>query len=525
MREKKAFALNEIREDSNIFFPRERLAQGVRSMAFLPLMVGDAAVGVLTLYAREIGFFDDKEMTLLAELASDIAFAIDHVDKQERLDYLAYYDVLTGLPNRRLFLERVSLYMRSAEADGHKLAVFLIDLERFKNINDSLGRAAGDTILKRVATGLKNKLGDDTLLARVGADQFAVVLPKVRHDGNVRHLVESTLLRLAYQAFPLENVVLRIGAKVGAAMFPDDGADADVLLTNAEAALKKAKAEGERYLFYMPKMTETVARTLTLESRLRNALKVGEFVLHYQPKLSLLTGAVTGAEALIRWNDPDSGLVPPAHFIPVLEETGLIHDVGRWALRQAVADYLRWHTAGLSAVRVAVNVSPLQLRDRDFIGEVERAIGISPNAAAGLELEITESVVMADIKHNIAALQAIRAMKVKIAIDDFGTGFSSLSYLSRLPVDTLKIDRSFVTDMTAGPDGLAVVSTVINLAHAMRLSVVAEGVETDEQSRLLRVLGCDEMQGFLISKALPVDRFEALFLGSPAVPQPLRTEH
>jgi EAL domain-containing protein (putative c-di-GMP-specific phosphodiesterase class I) len=260
-------------------------------------------------------------------------------------------------------------------------------------------------------------------------------------------------------------------------------------------------------------MTEAVASKVTLENQLRLALDRGEFVLYYQPKVDLATGTVTGAEALIRWNDPHTGLVPPAQFIPVLEETGLIHAVGRWALRQAVSDYLRWRAAGLAVVRIAVNVSPLQLRNRNFIEEVRSAIGIDPFAPAGLELEITESLIMEDVKHSIASLQSIRDMGLTVAIDDFGTGFSSLSYLSKFPVDTLKIDRSFVLDMTESPQGLALVSTIINLAHALKLKVVAEGVDSDDQLRLLRVLGCDEMQGYLFSQPVPDTVFEALYLG------------
>jgi len=259
-------------------------------------------------------------------------------------------------------------------------------------------------------------------------------------------------------------------------------------------------------------MTEVVAGNLTLENQLRQALDNEEFVLHYQPKVNLASGKLTGAEALIRWNDPRTGLVPPGRFIPILEETGLIYEVGRWALKQAIADYLRWRATGLTAVRIAVNVSPLQLRHRGFIAEIKQAIAIDAHAAAGLELEITESLIMEDVKHNIASLEAIRAMGVTIAIDDFGTGFSSLAYLSKLPVDTLKIDRSFVNDMAATPQGLALVSTIISLAHALTLKVVAEGVETEEQSRLLRLLKCDEMQGFLFSKPVPREIFEAKFL-------------
>jgi EAL domain-containing protein (putative c-di-GMP-specific phosphodiesterase class I) len=298
-------------------------------------------------------------------------------------------------------------------------------------------------------------------------------------------------------------------------MFPDDGADADALLKNAEAALKKAKMSGERYLFYAQRMTDTVVGRFTLEFQLHEALDRGEFALHYQPKVNLLSGELTGAEALLRWNDPRTGLVPPTKFIPLLEETGLIYAVGHWVLQTAIDDYLRWRAAGLEVMRIAVNVSPLQLRNRGFIAELKQAVSINDYAAAGLELEITEGVIMEDIGHSIASLRAIRSMGVSVAIDDFGTGFSSLSYLSKLPADTLKIDRSFVNDMTAGTAGRALVSTIIGLAHALELTVVAEGVETEEQANMLRLLNCDEMQGYLCSKPLPCGIFETRYLRRP----------
>ena len=255
---------------------------------------------------------------------------------------------------------------------------------------------------------------------------------------------------------------------------------------------------------------------LALETQLREALDKGEFLLHYQPKVNLATGQLAGVEALIRWNDPRTGLVPPGRFIPVLEEIGLIHDVGRWALRQALADHLRWRDQGLpAAVRMAVNVSPLQLRHRGFVAEIEQVTGVDARAPAGLELELTESLIMEDVKHSIVTLEAIRALGVTVAIDDFGTGFSSLSYLSRLPVDTLKIDRSFVVDMTVAPEGLALVSTIISLAHSLNLNVVAEGVETEEQSRLLHLLNCDQMQGYLFCRPVPAEQFEARFVAPP----------
>ena len=512
IRERTAVVSNDSQSDPRVLFNKKYTESGVRSMAVLPLLVSDEAVGVLALYAGEREFFHDEEMKLLTDLAGDIAFAIDQLDKQARLDYLAYYDVLTGLANRSLFLERVAQYMRSAASGGHKLAVFLIDLERFKNINDSLGRAAGDALLRQVAEWMTRLTGDVNLLGRGGADHFAVVLPEVKQEGNLTRLLERTMEASLQHPFRLNDAVFRIAVKVGVALFPDDGADAETLFRNVEAALKKAKASGERYLFHTQNMTNSVIRKLNLENKLRLALDDREFVLHYQPKVSLASGKITGAEALIRWNDPRTGLVPPGQFIPTLEETGLIHEVGRWALRQAIADYLRWRNAGLAAVRVAVNVSPLQLRHRGFIDEIGQAVGIDAQAPAGLELEITESLIMADVKGSIASLQAIRALGVAIAIDDFGTGFSSLSYLAKLPVDTLKIDRSFVIEMTTGPQGLALVSTIISLAHALKLKVAAEGVETEEQSRLLRLLSCDGMQGFLFSKPLPAEIFETRFL-------------
>jgi diguanylate cyclase (GGDEF)-like protein/PAS domain S-box-containing protein len=517
LRQSQPVICNDIATDPSVAMLRdELLRRGHKSIGCFPLTVTGRPEAVLALFAGDSDFFDDEEETrLLLELAGDISFALDHLEKEEKLSYLAYYDALTGLANRSLFLERLAQYMRSAVSDGHKLALYLIDLERFKNINDSLGRTAGDALLKQVAEWLTRNMGDANLLARFDADHFAVVLPEVKQEGDVARLLEKTMAAFLERPFHLNDAVFRIAAKVGVAVFPNDGADADTLIRNAEAALKKAKARGDRYLFYTQTMTDTVAGKLTLETQLRQALDKEEFVLHYQPKVNLANGKLTGAEALIRWNDPRTGLVPPGQFIPILEETGLIYDVGRWALRKAIEDYLRWCAAGLPAVPIAVNVSPLQLRHRGFIAELGQVVGADAQAAAGLELEITESVIMEDVKNSIATLQAIRAMDVRIAIDDFGTGFSSLSYLAKLPIDTLKIDRSFVIDMTAAPEGLALVATIINLAHSLKLKVVAEGVETEEQARLLRLLNCDEMQGYLFSKPVPREIFETRFLARP----------
>jgi diguanylate cyclase (GGDEF)-like protein/PAS domain S-box-containing protein len=518
VRSAKPAVSNNLETDTSVFYFKEHFAAGVRSMAVFPLIIADVVVGVVALYAFEIEFFHADEMKLLTELTGDIAFAIDHIEKQERLDYLAYYDVLTGLANRALFLERTGQYIRGAAAGKRgKLALFLIDLERFKNINDSLGRPAGDLLLKQVAAWLSQAVGDASLLARLDADHFGIVLPDVKHVRDAMRLLKRTMLAFLSHPFQLNDAVFRIAAKVGVAICPDDGADADTLFKNAESALKKAKLSGEKFLSYSHNMTVSVAGRLTLENQLRQALERKEFVLFYQPKINLVSGAVTGAEALLRWNDPLTGLVPPNRIIPILEETGLMHDVGRWALNEAVATYRRWCTSGLKAVCIAVNVSPMQLRNRGFVNEIRQAIGDDPIAAAGLELELTESLIMEDVRVSIASLKAIRALGVRIAIDDFGTGFSSLSYLARLPVHTLKIDRSFVIDMGASPEGLALVSTIINLAHSMKLNVVAEGVETEEQSRLLRLLNCDETQGYWFGRPVPRDVFEVSYLNPPTI--------
>ena len=513
VREKRTIVSNDSQHDPQVVFNKQYADSGILSMAVLPLMVANDAVGVLALYASEIGFFQEEELKLLTELAGDIGFAMDHIDKQERLNYLAYYDVLTGLANRTLFLERLAQSMRSVVRGAPQLAVFVLDLMRFRNINDSLGRLVGDELLRQVSLWLtQNAAGDVNLLARVGPDHFAVVMPVVRPDGNLARLLEKWMDAFVKHPFRLNDAVFRISLKAGIALFPDDGTDADTLFKNAEAALKKAKSSGERYLFYTKTMTEAGPGQLTMENQLRQALDNEEFELYYQPKVSLASGKMTSAEALIRWNDPRTGLVPPVEFIPILEETGLIHDVGRWALRQAIKDYLGWRAAGLPAVRIAVNVSPLQLRDRGFIAEVRQAISIDAQAAAGLELEITESLIMENVEHSIASLRALREMGISIAIDDFGTGFSSLSYLSKFAVDTLKIDRSFVIEMTDSAQGLALVSTIINLAHALKLKVVAEGVETEAQAHLLRGLDCDEMQGYLFSRPVPGELFKTRFL-------------
>ena len=512
VRTQRPVVCDDILDDPRIILPQQLSERGVASIAVLPLLVAHQVVGVMVLFADEVGFFDAAEMRLLSELAGDIGFAMDHLDKADRLSYLAYYDEITGLPNRTLFLERSGQHLRPREGTKALQGIALMDISRFRMVNDTLGRQMGDRLLQQVAQRLQQAAGDRHDVARIGINSFGISVTEARDAGAVALAVDH-LMRACFDApFALGAAELRMAAKVGVALYPMDGADAETLLRNAEAAAGKAKASADSLVFYTSEMNTRVAQALNLEGHLREALEQGQFVLHYQPKLHLVTGTIAGAEALIRWNDPRRGLVPPVQFIPMLEETGLIYQVGRWALRQALADNLCWRQAGLSPLRVAVNVSFLQLRHRGFIAEVRDAVAHDVQAAAGLELEITESMVMDNVQESARSLDALRQMGITIAVDDFGTGFSSLSYLAKLPVDTLKIDRSFIVNMASGPQGLALVSTIVSLGHSLGLKVVAEGVETEDQSRMLALLGCDEIQGYLVSKPVPAAVFEAQFL-------------
>jgi diguanylate cyclase (GGDEF)-like protein len=482
---------------------------GIGSKAVIPIFLDGAVFGVMVFYAEQRQFFHDEELQLLGQLGREISFAIEHIDKSDRLQQYAYYDALTGLANRALFLERTEQCIRTAAGAGHLLAVAVVDLERFEVVNDSHGRSVGDDLLRQVADWLAFLIGDAFRLARVDADHFALMFPEVKDEEEVAMKLNRFMTAFLDHPFQLtDEADFRVIARAGAALFPADGSSAESLYRNAEAALRKAKAVGDPYLFYTRHMTEAAASKLSLESRLRQALERQEFVLHYQPKISFVDGHLTGAEALIRWQDPRSALVSPATFIPLLEETGLICEVGRWALAHALEDYLRWRRAGLPAPPIAVNVSAVQLRDPMFVQQIRQLLCLDPLAAAGLELEITESVIMEDINHGISHLQSIRDLGIPIMIDDFGTGFSSLSYLSRLPVDALKIDRSFVAELSQASRSSALVSTIIHLAHSLELKVVAEGVETELQSTILRSLGCDQAQGFLFSRPLSAESFE-----------------
>jgi diguanylate cyclase (GGDEF)-like protein len=487
----------------------EMLKRGYRSLAALPIVVDGRAAAVLVLYADETGFFDDEEVNLLNELAADISFALEYIGKEEKLNYLAYYDPLTGLANRDLYRHRLEQNLRAARMERRPLAVVMFDVERFRHINDTLGRKNADGILRQLARRLVEVVPDRNDLARINADSFAASFLDVREAELGRFLRDKAMPALS-RPFEVDGDQLRVSIRAGIALYPNDGADPEALLRNAEAALQGAKSRNEQYLFYAPEMNSRVAVNLVLENKLRRALERREFVLHYQPKAELESGRVVGLEALILWNDSGQGLVQPLTFVPLLEETGLILEVGAWVLEQAASDYRTLSAGAVDCPRIAVNVSPLQLRQKDFAAAFAAAIGHVEGRTIGLDLEITESVLMENIESNIAKLQAIRDMGVGIAIDDFGTGYSSLAYISKLPVSALKIDRSFVRTVARNAEDRSIVSSIISLAHALRLKVVAEGVDTEEQRSLLHSLGCDQMQGYLVAAPMPIARVREL---------------
>lgn len=385
----------------------EALARGYRSSIDLPLVVAGRTVGIFLLYGGEPDVFDEAEVRLLMEMAGDVSFALDYIDKKEKAQYLAFYDQLTELPNLRLFEERLGQFLRSAKRGHSQVGLLVVDIARFKNINDTLGRRAGDELLRQVAQRLVNRGAEKENLARIGPDRFAAVIPGLRNPLDLMRTMQRWITQAFTEKFSVGNDQLSVRATGGIALFPADARDVHTLLQHAETALKTAKRRGEAWLFYTPAMNDTSSSAFTLENELRDALDNNEYLLHYQPKVDLAHGGVTGIEALLRWRSPRRGLVPPVAFIPVLEETGMILDVGRWVTEQAARDYRRWRSSGVAAPLVSVNVSPRQLRARDFVKQVEKATR-SGGPPIPIDLEITESLLMENMEYSAHTLRALK---------------------------------------------------------------------------------------------------------------------
>ena len=490
------------------------LRRGAQSVIAQPLMIGDTAAGVMILYAQEPDFFTAEERKLLDGLAGDVSLSLENIAKEEKLRYLAHYDELTGLPNHALLHKRLTQLLMAGKKSGTHTAVAMADIKRFRLVNETFGRQAGDALLREFAQRLRVHWPEPENLARISADSFALVLNDAHDAVDIASVIERYFDAVLAEPFAIGGGEIRIAMSAGVAAFPPDGEDADALFSNAEAARKRGKASGERIVFYHPEMNARVAETLLLENRLRRAVEQDQFILHYQPKVAAGIGQVTGVEALIRWRDPEHGLVPPSKFIPILEETGMVLGVGAWAIRKALAESRDWRQTQNGPLRIAVNVSPVQLGRRDFVDTVKRALDGFGIAATQLDLEITETMIMSNVEENVKKLAEIRQMGINIAVDDFGTGYSSLAYLAKLPVNALKIDRSFVSTMTSDSQSMTLVSTIISLAHALDLKVIAEGVESQEQATLLRLLKCDEMQGFLFGRPMPAEEVQEFLRGT-----------
>jgi diguanylate cyclase (GGDEF)-like protein len=490
---------------------REALvAAGVRSLAVLPLRVDDTPIGAFLCGTRGNAAISPDEMLLLEEVTSNLSFALQYLDKHEAVQYLSYFEPLTGLAKRTLFCERLSrLLTRGSEALPH-LAVMVFDIAHLSVINDSLGRHTGDHLLQCVADRLKAHFPDTEQLAHLGGGTFVCLhaLPQ-QGEGEFRSL-HADITRLFARPFNIDGREIVAEIKSGLACYPEHAQEASKLVQNAEAALKVAKSSGERYLHHRVELNSALARRVGMEQRLRTALDNGELLLFYQPKLGVRSGQISGLEALLRWQDPEEdALVAPATFLPLLESAGLMSATHAWVLRQACADCHAWRRRGLPPLRVAVNVSPAELRRRNFARETLETLGsLAGSAGWGIDIEITEGAVAGDSSSVIHALRLLRAAGLKIAIDDFGTGFSSLGRLSELPVDTLKIDRSFTQRLPVDRKACKLVGTIIDLAHAFDMTTVAEGVETQAQLDYLRREGCDESQGYLHSRPVPASELE-----------------
>jgi diguanylate cyclase (GGDEF)-like protein len=428
----------------------------------------------------------------------------------DRIEYLAYYDSLTDLPNRTLFSKLLNQALSVARRYGTKFAVLFIDLDRFKNINDALGHVAGDLLLQEVGKRFKGCLRESDVVARLGGDEFVVLLPNLDAASDVEPVAHK-LLTAASKSFTALGQEFHVTASIGISTFPMDGDDEHLLMKHADTAMYQAKEEGKNnFQFYSEQRNANSFERLALESSLRRALERGEFELHYQPKIDLRSGKIVGTEALLRWLHPELGMVSPAKFIPVAEETGLIVSIGRWVLRTACTQNVAWQKAGLPHLGMAVNLSARQFLDDNLVHDVTSALRDAGMHPALLELEITESMLMHKPDKAIAILREFRDLGVRLAIDDFGTGYSSLSNLKQFPIDTIKVDRSFIRELPGNAENRGITEAIIAMGRALSLTVVAEGVETKEQAEYLREHACDEFQGFYFSKAVRASEFSEL---------------
>ena len=503
------------------------LKSGVVASCAVPLTKGGQSIGVILFFLSKARAMDTEIIALLTRLGNNVSFALvnfDRVDEKkeadERIRYLATHDHLTSLPNRVMFNQLFEQSIKLARRDGHHCAVLFIDLDRFKVINDSLGHSAGDTLLVEVAKRLSGCMRESDVVARLGGDEFVVMLHKISHRDEAAGVARKILTAL------LSPIILvghecRTTGSIGIAVFPENGSDALTLTKNADVAMYLAKEEGKNdFRFFSSDIKSQSIERLMLESDLRHALELDQLTLHYQPKLDFRTGRITGLEALLRWTHPELGNVPPMQFISLAEETGLIIPIGLWVLKTACAQNMAWQRDGLPSISMAVNLSPRQFLDENLLRHIDDVLLSTGMPANLLQLEITESMVMQNVDRTVKLLHQIQRRGVRLAIDDFGTGYSSMSLMKQFPIDTIKIDRSFVRDLENSSEDRAIAKAIISMGKALGLTVVAEGVETTEQDAFLRANECDEFQGYLFSKPIPAEAIALLLrpcLSSPSL--------
>jgi diguanylate cyclase (GGDEF)-like protein len=480
---------------------------GAAVLLVLPIVWQNAVVGTVVLGFHGAAILTDEERGRARNLGDRVGVAFATAAKDEQLYYQANYDALTALPNRLYFKDQLARRLAQAQRETQQFALLFIDLDRFKNINDSLGHAAGDEVLRQTAERLKQCVRETDTVTRLGGDEFTIILPQIRSARDSESVAEHVIASMAAPLVVAGNEHF-LSASIGIALYPADGMSAEELLRNADTAMYRAKEGGRgRYVYFEERMNVAALARVNLERDLRHAIDHNEFSLVYQPQLDLRSGRISGAEALLRWDCPGRGRRMPMEFIQLAEETGLIEPIGEWVLREACRQYRAWQVEGITVPLVAVNVSVRQFRQKGFVETVRsiiRSAGIAPHC---LDLEITESLLI-DVSGVVAGmLDELKEMGVTLSLDDFGTGYSSLAYLKRFPMTTVKIDRSFVTDLSADEDSSAIAAAIVAMAHALKKRVLAEGVETEKQAAILGRLGCDEIQGYYVSRPLDATMF------------------
>jgi diguanylate cyclase (GGDEF)-like protein len=494
----------------------------LEQVQYLALSAGWLFFGVARDYALSLGYLDFLISALLG--VAMIACLLD--DEREAAElatneiaHLAYHDALTGLPNRPLFIDRLIVSLAQAGRGEHRLAVFFLDLDRFKDINDSLGHTMGDALLKAVADRIRRCIREGDTVARFGGDEFTLLIPRIDEIEDAAKIAQKINETLKIP-FLIHEQELFVTTSIGISLFPSDGADPETLVRNADSAMYRAKEQGrDNYQLYAPAMNARALERLALENMLRKAIKQKELLVYYQPLVDVVTETIIGVEALVRWNHPELGMLSPAHFISVAELSGLIIPIGDWVMRTACRQVHQWNKRLGAGLTVAVNLSARQFSQHDLVAQVRGVLAETGLPAEHLELEITESNAMQNAENTIHTLRELKAAGVRISMDDFGTGYSSLNYLKRFPIDTLKLDQSFVRDSATDPSDAAIVSAVISMAHTLNLKVVAEGVETVEQLAFLQRQNCDRIQGFYFSAPVPADALEPYLVQKRAAAQ------